>query len=94
MPKTNNPYGVQPEGPWRTFRISKKFMDRLANVVGENWFSLTYAYYIYQTYHWTAKGSYRDNSYWMEVTVRQYLSAATQRGVLERVRRGVYRFSK
>jgi len=38
---------------------------------------------------WLVKSSF----YWPNVSARQYLSIATQRGILIRVRRGVYKFN-
>jgi hypothetical protein len=99
--KNYNPYGVQPKGvPWGTFRISKKYMDRLRRYMGdvekagmEPVFHLSEAYLLYYFNHWTQRDDNGANPYWMEVTVRQYLSAATQRGILTRVRKGVYKFN-
>ncbi len=78
----------QNDGKWN-MNISYKFMLKLKEWNAPHPFDVEEAYRCYHHEIWTGSG----DTYWMEVTVRQYISLATSRGILTRIRRGVYKFN-
>ena len=102
-----NIYGYQPnEEKWAKTRINKKFLDRLAVEFGQREFTNQDAYKIYLDEHSKdfklpddapeilKEHQRKYSTYWPEMSVRNYLCAAAFRGLLVRVRPGVYMFNK
>lgn len=73
-------------------RVNKKFMATLANAFGQTEFTSKSAEVLYVMHH--EKSVWTDEYHtWPRSTARQNLSIATERGILIRVRRGVYKFN-
>ena len=83
-------------GKWNNWHISRRFMLFLHNYVGKDSFTVSDAYSAYYLYPFRQDvvgviqigiGS------WCEMNVRNNLCASTERGLLTRLERGVYKFN-
>lgn len=79
-------------------RINKKFLDNLANEFGHKEFTTHGAEWLYLLYHCDdiKRNGFEEGKdyYWPKANARANLAIATERGILVRVRRGVYKFNK
>ena len=74
---------------WETWSISRRFMKFLHKLVGGESFDVEKAYSAYKVYPYRIK----DFDEWSAMNVRNNLAASTERGLLERINRGVYKFA-
>lgn len=94
-------------GKWSNWHISRRFMLFLHNYVGKDSFTVTDAYSAYVIYPFRGTKTFKRPDYpsmfvgnkvtvndeWDEMNVRNNLCASTERGLLTRLERGVYKFN-
>ncbi len=92
---------------WSNWHISRRFMLFLHNYVGKDSFTVTDAYSAYFIYPFRGSKTFQrpdyparlvdkmvaGNDQWDEMNVRNNLCASTERGLLTRLERGVYKFN-